>query len=141
MNTMRGIVASTIAAGFAVSGFATPAWAEDGPVEVYTFNWDSGGTPKTWTVTLCGEKCFHVVQTGEATEPWEADGYLLNGYITMFVVDRPDMITCPDGTQVAGSATYDWDDSLAGVATVANSGECGDTPGLISNPFTLTRIA
>jgi hypothetical protein len=119
---------SVIAAGLAAGGLASPAAADDGS-GTYTFNWVNGGETQHLGVPSCGVMCPHVSDARNSRHaPWESDAYALNGYWTLFV-QRPDMITCDDGTTFAAHAAYYWDVAGNGLVETNNAGECGQPPG------------
>ncbi len=139
-----GVAASVIFASLAV-GFASPASAE-GFGGTYTMQL-AAGEPATWTVTPCVSDpnqqpfipCVHVAETGGKYAPWQADAHLSVGYWTMFV-DRPDAITCEDGSTEPSRVTYSWDAvTLFGTPAFYFPGGCGDVPAKsLAAPFMLT---
>jgi hypothetical protein len=139
----RGITASVVFAGFAAAGFASPASADDAsaPAETYTLNLAGGTEPTTWGVTQCGTKCLHIEDSGNSrTAPWSADAYALKGNWTL-LVNRDDLITCPDGSKFPAGAQYNWDPAGHGSVSATQDGQCGDPPGPISADFTLTKVS
>ncbi len=142
MKITRGVTtASLVCAGLAAVGFASPARADDFSG---TYTIDVGGSTATWTVRPCeGEPfipCVYISETGSESQPWEGKADLGVGYWTMFV-DRPDILTCEDGRKIPAKTTYSWDAvTLSGYFSIFNTGVCGDEPGTLSAPFTLTKV-
>jgi hypothetical protein len=139
----RGITASVVFAGLAAAGFASPAWADitGDQSETYKFLLTGATEPTTWVVTNCGAVCLHIEDGGNSVnKPWSADAYALNGYWTMFV-NRPDLISCPDGSKFPAGAQYNWNTAGKGTVSATTDGECGDPPGPISADFTLTKVS
>jgi hypothetical protein len=147
MKIAGGITASVIFASLAAVGFASPASADDFG-GAYTM--DMGGEPSTWTITPCSDdpaqqqpfnQCVRVAATGGKYAPWESEAHWSVGYWTMFV-DRPDAITCDDGSSLPSNVTYSWDaGTLVGSIAFFFPGGCGGAPAKsLAAPFTLTRI-
>lgn len=145
MKIAGGIVASAIFASLAAVGFASPASAE-GFEGTYTMQL-AGGESATWTVTPCVSDpsnqpfipCVHVAETGGKYAPWEGDAHFSVGFWTM-KVDRPDAITCEDGTTEPSIVTYSWTPvALLGILAFNYPGGCGDVEAAsLSAPFSLT---
>jgi hypothetical protein len=107
------------------------------------------GEPVTWTLTPCSTDpayrpfipCVRVAETGGKFAPWQGEAQLSVGYWTMFV-DRPDAITCDDGSTLPSRVTYWWNAvTLEGHIGFFFPGGCGGAPAKsLSAPFTLTRV-
>ena len=145
MKIAGGLAASFIVATVAATGLASPASAE-GFEGNYTMQL-AAGEPATWTVTPCADDpnhqafipCVHVAESGSKYAPWQADATLSVGYWTL-KVDRPDAITCDDGSFEPSQVTYSWNAvTLLGVLAFNFPGGCGDVPASsLAAPFSLT---
>ena len=123
--------------------FAIPAAANDFEGQ-YTF--DMGGEPTTWTVRPCDggptapfNQCVRVAETGGENAPWEAQANWAVGYWTLRV-QRPDAISCDDGSKMPSLVTYSWNAvTLEGQMGFNFAGGCGDAPAAsLWAPFQLT---
>lgn len=147
MKVAGGITASIVFAGIAAVGFASPAAADDvsGTYKMVL----ADGDPVTWTVRQCVDDpaqqpfipCIHVAETGGKFLPWEGDAHLSVGYWTLFV-NRPDAITCDDGSTLPARVSYSWDAvTLHGWLGFYFPGGCGGAPAsILAGPFTLTKV-
>jgi hypothetical protein len=147
MKIARGIAAVFVSAGVAV-GLAGPASADDF-LGTYTMSLGDGTNSSTWTVTPCDSDpgqtgfvpCVHVADSGNSSNaPWQADAHLSVGYWDL-AVDRPDAVSCDDGTKLPARVKYWWNaGNLQGALGFFFPGGCGDAQaGSLSGPFTLTR--
>jgi hypothetical protein len=148
MKIATGVAAVVVSAGVAV-GLAGPASADD-VLGTYTMSLGEGSDTTTWTVTPCASDpeqkafipCVHVASFGGGLAPWQADAQLSVGYWSM-TVDRPDAVSCDDGTKLPAPVKYWWNAAtLEGVLGFFFPGGCGDAAaGSLSGPFTLIKTA
>jgi hypothetical protein len=147
MKIAGGLAVAALFAGVAV-GVASPASAEEF-LGTYTMSLGEGADSSTWTVTPCASDpeqkgfipCVHVADSGNSSNaPWQADAHLSVGYWDL-AVERPDAVSCDDGTKLPARVKYWWNAAtLEGVLGFYFPGGCGDAQaGSLSGPFTLTR--
>ena len=143
MRTTTRAIALAGAVVTASVAFAIPAAANEFEGQ-YTF--DMGGEPTTWTVRPCDggptapfNQCVRVAESGGENAPWEAQANWAVGYWTLRV-QRPDAISCDDGSKMPSLVTYSWNAvTLEGQMGFNFAGGCGDAPAAsLWAPFQLT---
>jgi hypothetical protein len=146
MKVAGRISATVVVAVLATVGFAGPASADDisGTYSMVL----AGGDPVTWTIRQCVDDpaqqpfipCVRVAETGGKFAPWEGEAHLSVGYWTMFV-QRPDAISCDDGSTLPSKVAYSWNAvTLSGWLAFYFPGGCGGAPAKsLAAPFTLTK--
>ncbi|MCB0928027.1 MAG: hypothetical protein H6523_18550 [Mycolicibacterium sp.] len=145
-RTIRALAITGAAATLSL-GLAIPASADDFAGQ-YTLTLDQESA--TWTVRPCEDadpaagfvQCVHVAQSGGKEVPWESVATWAVGYWTLRV-QRPDVMACDDGKEIAALTTYSWDAvTLAGHMSFLYPGGCGDAPEQsVAVPFTLAKGA
>lgn len=141
-----GGIAAVLASMAVATGLASPASADE-LLGAYTMT--LGEDTSTWTLTPCASDpeqkafipCVHVADSGSAANaPWQADAELSVGYWTLNV-ERPDAVSCDDGTKLPANVKYWWNAAtMDGVIGFFFPGGCGDAQaGSLSGPFTLVK--
>jgi hypothetical protein len=99
-----------------------------------------------WWATPCGESCIAITGIAQPVARgfnYQGNAPLTNGRYTL-TVDVPDGLRCGNvyyGPAIATHDVYNWDaTTLAGTLTSTFDAGCDGQPGVLSYPFTVTRM-
>lgn len=144
------MVSALLAAAGAVVVSAGPASAESDLVEgVYNVILD-GSQVAIWTISPI---CVPVVGDGRVplelpvgcglavlSSIGDTGTFRLTGGRWSYSAFVQGAIKCPDGASFPVHQTYAFDDSLNGTQTLTYNHACGQQPGIVRHPFTLSPI-